>query len=151
MVGQSMNLTCSVVAVAFIVSQAIALKAAGQTTNNKLLHATLAKNREGEPTTKFRADSAKIYTFWKGDRLKAGDKVRAVWIAEGIGHTALRDNKITEASAVAYKPDDDGVFSLLRPKGGWPVGNYRLELYVGEKLAETLKFTIESDVTVEVR
>jgi hypothetical protein len=125
-------------------------RTAAQSIGKKLLHATLAKNREGEPATKFRADSLKIYTFWKGDALKAGDEVRAVWIAEGIGRTALKDSKITEASTMAYKPDDDGIFSVLRPKGGWPIGNYRCELYVGSKLAETLKFTIESDVAVEV-
>jgi hypothetical protein len=135
---------------ALVASHGVAFKAAGQS-DKKLLHAVLAKNRQGEPTTKFRADSAKIYSFWKGDRLKAGDKVRAVWIAEGIGYTDLKDSKITEASVIAYKPDDDGIFSVARPKGGWPVGKYRVELYVGNKLAETLKFTVESDVTVEVQ
>jgi len=146
-----MSSKLSLLALAFVAIHAIAHQAVAQSAGKKLLHATLAKNREGEPTTKFRADSAKIYTFWKGDALKAGDQIRAVWIAEGIGYTRLKDAKITEASVVAYKPDDDGIFSVARPKGGWPVGNYRLELYVGNRLAQTLKFTIESDVTVEVQ
>ena len=141
----------SVIAVAFIAIHASAHEVVAQSPGKKLLHATLAKNRDGEPATKFRSDSAKIYTFWKGDTLKAGDQIRAVWIAEGIGYTRLKDAKITEASVIAYKPDDDGIFSVARPKGGWPVGNYRLELYVGNRLAQTLKFTIESDVTVEVQ
>ena len=144
-----MKVTYRLVVLTFII--AVAVKATAQPSEKKLLHATLAKSRDGEPTTKVRADSIKIYAFWKGDRLKTGDRIRAVWIAEGIGRTALKDSKITEASTMAYKPDDDGVFSLLRPKGGWPAGRYRVELYVGNKLAETLKFTIESDVTVEVR
>ena len=146
-----MSSKLSLLALAFVAIHAIAHQAVAQSAGKKLLHATLAKNREGEPTTKFRADSAKIYTFWKGDALKAGHQIRAVWIAEGIGYTRLKDAKITEASVVAYKPDDDGIFSVARPKGGWPVGNYRLELYVGNRLAQTLKFTIESDVTVEVQ
>ena len=145
-----MRSTFSLVAVALIAVHAGPLGVAAQSADKKLLHATLAKNRDGEPATKFRSDSAKIYTFWKGNTLKAGDRIRAVWIAEGIGYTGLKDAKITEASVIAYKPDDDGIFSVARPKGGWPVGNYRLELYVGNRLAQTLKFTIESGVTVEV-
>jgi hypothetical protein len=128
-------------------------RAAAQSTDktrSKLLHATLAKNKDGEPTTKFSADAPKIYAFWKGQALKAGDKIRAVWLAEDVGYARRGDAKITEASVTAYKPDDDGAFALARPKGGWPAGRYRLELYVGDKLAETVKFTIEPDVTVEV-
>jgi hypothetical protein len=146
-----MRSTFSLAVVAFIAIHAAPFKAVAQATDKRLLHATLAKDKNGEPTTTFSAGSPKIYTFWKGNTLKAGDKVRAVWIAEGIGYTALKDSKITEASVTAYKPDDDGVFTLARPKGGWPAGKYRLELYVGDKLAETLEFTIESDVSVEVR
>jgi hypothetical protein len=146
-----MRLSFTLGAIVVIAVHALPHAVVAQSTGKRLLHANLAKNREGEPATTFRADSAKIYTFWKGDRLKAGDRIRAVWIAEGIDHTGLKDAKITEASVIAYKPDDDGVFSLGRPKGGWPAGNYRLELYVGDRLAQTLKFTIESDVTVEVR
>ena len=114
----------------------------------KLLHALLAKNKEGQPATKFSSDAPKIYAFWKGDALTMGDKLRAVWIAEG--YAGLKDAKIAEGSAKAYKPDDDGAFSLARPKGGWPVGRYRVEIYVGDKLGEILKFKIEPDVTVDV-
>jgi hypothetical protein len=146
-----MRSTFSLVAVALVAIHAAPFEAVAQSTDKKLLHATLAKDRDSEPTTKFSVGSPTIYTFWKGNILKAGDKIRAVWIAEGVGYTALKDTKITEASVTAYKPDDDGAFALARPKGGWPAGRYRLELYVGDKLAETLKFTIESDVTVEVR
>ena len=42
----------------------------------KSLHAVLAKNKEGEPSNKFYSGTTKIYAFWKGDTLKAGDKVR---------------------------------------------------------------------------
>jgi len=66
------------------------LGAAAQSADKKLLHATLARDKNGEPTTTFRSDSAKIYTYWEGNTLKAGDKIRAVWIAEGIGYTALK-------------------------------------------------------------
>jgi hypothetical protein len=125
---------------------------AGQSTEKtKLLHATLAQNKYGAVTSKFSPDTLKIYAFWKGEALKAGDKLRAVWIAEDVGFVAPRDSKITEARVTAEKPDDGGTFALARPTGGWPVGKYRLEIYVGDDLAETLKFTIEPGATVEVR
>ena len=117
-------------------------------TSTKLLHGILAKTEQGVPTTKFSSGAQKIYAFWKGDRLKLGDTIRIVWMAEIVGYS--KNARIAESSAVAYKPDDDGIFSLARPAGGWPAGKYRAEIYVGDKLAETLKFTIEPDVTVEV-
>ena len=141
----------AVAIVCIVVSKAFSLDAAaqGREPAGKLLHATLGEKRGGEAKTQFSTDTAKISAFWKGHALKAGDKLRAVWIAEGQGE--LKDATITEGSVTAYKPDDDGIFSLVSPKGGWPVGKYRLEIYVGPKLAETLKFTIEPGVTVDVR
>jgi hypothetical protein len=35
------------------------------------------------------------------------------------------------------------VFPLSKPTKGRPVGNYRLEIYVGDELAKTVKFTIK--------
>lgn len=119
-------------------------------TKRKSLHVFLAKDRDSEPTTKFSTDAPKIEAFWKGTALKAGDKIRAVWMAEDVGYSALSESKITEASATAYKPDDDGAFALARPKEGWPAGKYRVDIYVGDKVAESLRFTIESGAPVEV-
>ena len=118
--------------------------------SGKLLHAFVAMKKDGESTKKFMTGAPKIYGIWQVQSLKAGDSVRAVWIAESFGYTQ-KDVKITEAAVTAYKPDDDGVFVLARPEGAWPIGRYRLEFYVRDKLAETVRFTIEQDVTVEVR
>ena len=35
------------------------------------------------------------------------------------------------------------MFSLSKPTKGWPVGKYRLEIYVGADLTTTAKFTIK--------
>lgn len=115
-----------------------------------LIHAFVANKTDGEPTKKFFTDSTKIYGIWQGEALKAGDIIHAVWVAEAFGYSR-KDVRITHGETTAYKPDDYGIFSLARPVAGWPVGRYRLELYVGSKLAATVKFSIEEDVTVEVR
>jgi len=116
----------------------------------KVLHAVVSAKKEGRGTKKFLSGTTKIYGLWKGDALKAGDIVRAIWIAESFGYPQ-KDVNIAEGETTAYKPDDDGIFSLIRPPGGWPIGRYRLEFYVHDRLAETVRFAIEQDVTVEVR
>ena len=115
-----------------------------------VIHAFVANRTDGQPTKKFFTASSKIYGIWQGKGLKAGDIIQAVWVAEAFGYSR-KDVPITRGETTAYKPDDVGIFSLARPVAGWPVGRYRLELYVGPKLAATVKFSIESDVTVEVQ
>ena len=116
---------------------------------SRVLHASVAK-QDGKETKTFLTGTSKILGIWKGEKLKAGDVVRAIWIAESFG-AAQKDVKITEVSTTAYKPDDEGIFSLLRPAGGWPIGRYRVEFYVQDRLADTARFTVDADVTVEVR
>jgi hypothetical protein len=123
---------------------------AGSAGASRLIHAVVSAHKEGTSAKKFLSGTPKIYGLWKGETLKAGDIVRAVWIAESFGYPQ-KDVNIAEGESTAYKSDDDGVFSLKRPEGGWPIGRYRLEFYVHGRLAETVRFTIEQDVTVEVR
>jgi len=108
----------------------------------KALGAALAKELTGEPTTTFTADIPKIYARWQGETLKKGDKVRAVWMTEDVGEAAPPNYKIAETPNTATGPRSFGTFTLSKPNKGWPVGKYRLELYVGTELVETLRFTI---------
>jgi hypothetical protein len=113
------------------------------------LQATVAADKEGEPKTTFLTNTAKIYGRWQGSSLKSGEIVHAIWVAEAFGKEE-RDAKITEAQVAADRADDRGIFSLARPEGGWPIGHYRLEIYVADKLAASVKFKIEEDVSVQV-
>jgi hypothetical protein len=113
------------------------------------LQASVAADKEGEPRATFLTNTPKIFGRWQGSTLKPGDIVHAIWIAEAFGKEE-RDAKITEAQITADKADDRGIFSLARPEGGWPVGHYRFEIYVGDALAVSVNFKIEEDVTVRV-
>jgi hypothetical protein len=128
--------------------------AAGQTPpprlDTKTLHAVLAKGDGGPATTIFSKDTPKIETRWKGKGLSAGDRIRAIWIAEDVGSVAPKESKVTEAKVTVYKSDDDGAFVIGRPSEGWPVGKYRCQLYINDKLTETLRFIVEVGVTVEI-
>jgi hypothetical protein len=108
----------------------------------KKLSVSLAQDQFGKTSTEFSSDTAQIYARWRGQRLRTGAEVRAAWIAENIGEDFPRDYKIDEASAVAESPTAHGAFTLTRPEDGWAPGDYRVEFYVDDILAETAKLKI---------
>lgn len=106
------------------------------------IEAVLATGREDEPTTTFAHDTPKIFALFKTQGLQDGDKVRGVWIAEDVGDAAPKGTKIDEKTLKADGRTDDGEFSLPKPAKGWPVGQYRLDIYVGDELVTKTKFTV---------
>ena len=112
--------------------------------DEKVLHAAVAPDKFAEPSNKISADVSKIYARWQGEKVKSGDKIRAVWIAEDVGNVAPKNYKIDEASTTANGPRASGTFTLSKPNKGWPLGKYRVEIYDGDQLAETVRFTIEA-------
>jgi hypothetical protein len=138
-------------AIIFVLECAGAFKAGAQSTGKKSLHAFLALGKESKPTTSFSSDVSSIYALWKGEALEAGDKIHSIWIAEDIGDAGPNESKILEGDFKVYKPDEDGAFSLSRPRGRvWPLGKYRVEIYINGTLAALVKFSITPGVTIEV-
>ena len=130
---------------------ASAVEAVAQSTGIKSIHAFVAAGEKSKPATTFSSDVFRIYAFWKGEALEVGDKIQAVWIAEDIGDAAPKNMKILEGDVKVYKQDENGAFSLTRPGGRvWPLGKYRVEIYINGILAQLVKFTITSGVTIEV-
>jgi hypothetical protein len=117
----------------------------------KQVHVILAKDDKQKPTDKFTSDMPKIRAFWNGSGLTAGDRIGVVWVAKDVGIDAPHDSKISQGIVTAYRPDDIGIFALAQPKGGWPLGKYRCELYLNGKLIESLDFTIEQGATVQLQ
>lgn len=116
---------------------------------DKILHATLAVDKESKPTTEFAPDVPQIYAFYIGDAVKAGDKIRAVWIAEDVGDTMPKGTKIDETTLTAAKDNPSDAFSLSKPAKGWSLGKYKVEIYDNDKLAETLHFMINDDAAAD--
>lgn len=96
------------------------------------------------PTTEFSPDTAKIYCAWKADGLKSGTQLRGVWIAEDVGNAAPANFKIDEASFTSAGNSAQGSFALSKPNKGFPVGKYRLEIYIGSDMAKTVPFVVKS-------
>ena len=57
---------------------------------------------------------------------------------------SVKNTTIVENTLTAEKDKDTGGFKLSKPDKGWPVGKYHVDIYVGDKLAETVKFEIEA-------
>lgn len=111
-------------------------------TTSKRVSVSFAKDQFGKATTIFSSDSPQICIRWQGQRLRKGDKVKAVWIAENIGEDFPPDYKIDEASATAESQNTHGVFTLARPEVGWAIGEYRVEFYVDDVFVDAEKLKI---------
>jgi hypothetical protein len=109
----------------------------------KQLAAGLSSTAAGPFGTRFSTDTPKIYARWQGHGLHSQAVIRAVWIAEDVGDVAPRNSTIDEATSLVAVPDAHGVFTLSRPESGWAPGAYRVEFYVDEQLADTVKLKIE--------
>lgn len=95
-----------------------------------------------KPTTEFAASTPAIQCGWVVEGIEKETAVRGVWIAEDVGKAAPPNYKIDEAT-IKMAGDGKGSFSLSKPNNGFPVGKYRVEIYLGEKLAKTVPFTVK--------
>src|ERR1051326_3363248 len=109
------------------------------------VEAVIAVDKETKPATTFNAKVSKLYAFFRSNGTHEGDKLRAVWIAVDVGDAAPKNFKIDEASLTADQDNFYGAFSLSKPNKGWPVGQYRVDIYQGDELATSAKFSIKSN------
>jgi hypothetical protein len=106
------------------------------------IEAVIAKDQDSKPTDSFSAETPKLYAFFRSTDTKAGDKIRGVWIADDVGEAAPKGTKIDEATITADKDNANGAFSMTKPTANWPVGQYHVDIYDGDQLATSVKFTI---------
>jgi len=104
---------------------------------------TMTTGPQDDPTTTFASNTPKLYAMFKTKGAKDGDKIRGVWFADDVGDAAPKGSKIDEKTLTAEGDTDDGMFSLSKADG-WPVGKYRVDVYVNDELVTTAKFTIEA-------
>lgn len=100
-------------------------------------------NRETrEEKNDFRPDTAKIYVIYMAADIPTGGRLKAVWILEkaaGYQENAKIDESSTSPGAGSFM----GAFSYSKPPKGWPVGAYKIELYVGDRLDKTVRFNVK--------
>jgi len=96
------------------------------------------------PSTTFASNTPTLYAIFKTEGAKAGDKIRGVLIAEDVGDVAPANTKVLETILEMEGDTEAGDFTFSKPTNGWPVGKYRLKIYVNDELATTANFTIKA-------
>lgn len=105
---------------------------------------TMSKKEDGPATTSFSSGDPAIYAINKGEKMKKGDKVKFVWIIEDGGKTINPNSKVSEYVATAKGDENGKEFSHLdKPATGWPLGKWRVDVYVNDAKAASVKFTIK--------
>jgi hypothetical protein len=93
-------------------------------------------------TETFAPESPEIHVLARLENAKAGTKVRGVWIS--VDAVSTPNYEIDSSEAELRKGAEDlAHFSMTRPQKGWPVGNYRFELYLDGKMAGNLPFSVK--------
>lgn len=106
----------------------------------KLL-AGVASEPKGEFKAEFKPDTAAIYARWHAQGIAERATIRAVFIAKNVADVSA-DYQIDEMETTAPAANSGGNFELSRPEGGWTAGEYRIEFFVNDELAQTVKFKI---------
>ena len=98
---------------------------------------------EVNPTNEFAPESLRIICRWQVEGIKAAIIAKGVWVAEDTGGAMEKDAKLSESKmnlpAVASM---SAIFKLVTDSP-WPVGRYRLDLYLGDDLSRSVTFIIK--------
>lgn len=108
----------------------------------KKLTVEVSTDPSGGSKSEFKSNADNIYVRWHGHGLPKGARVRVAWIAEDVGDLVEPNFVVDETESVAPAPDASARFTLGRPPDGWAEGKYRVEFYVNDELAETVRVTI---------
>ncbi|HEY1816266.1 MAG TPA: hypothetical protein VGG74_28155 [Kofleriaceae bacterium] len=86
-------------------------------------------------------------TYRTADLPKSGDTYATQWIATDVGSAAPANTVIaTVNNTVPEVPAATKTYTLngylTKPTNGWPLGTYRIEIKLGDKLVTSAKFAI---------
>jgi hypothetical protein len=123
----------------FLVFVFVSLACGFSATTANIKDAVLATDEAGtQPTTEF-AQNAVFYAVVTLANAPSDTNVKAVWYAvnaEGVDPNFKIDEVTTTTG--------DGVVPFtLTNNNPWPVGTYKVELYLNDKLEKTLDFTVK--------
>lgn len=92
----------------------------------------------GETVTSFKPSDHTFHAHVELNRIETGLKVKLAWVAVDTSegkNVAIADKEFTALAANVV----DGQLSL---PNDWPVGKYRLDVYLNDTLAQSVDFTV---------
>lgn len=129
---------------AFLFALFIAITSAGTAVADPVqVEAFVTTGPTDPPLDVFPVDTAKLYVLFKTHGVKHGDRFRGVLVADHGGHIAPENSK-TEGTSILDGDTSDGGLSFTMPIGGWPAGNYHVEIYINNQLSATVRFRFEN-------
>jgi hypothetical protein len=116
-------------------------------TTARLSEITMAKSIDEntfqpiEKTSTFSTDTPEIFLSAKFSNAPSETEVKAEWIY--VAGEAGEENYLIDTVSINVAGTDYLYFSPPRPDQGWPVGQYKVILYVDGKEASTVTFTVQ--------
>lgn len=107
----------------------------------KLINVTMSKTERGANTETFEPSAAKIFLNFKLEDVAPGTKLTCKWIALDTNGISPPNYLITSTDFVTKPGQDDILFSLGKPTG-FPIGSYRVDIFVGDKFAQSVNFKV---------
>jgi hypothetical protein len=126
------------VAIAILISAALACGGSISTAN--ISSAKMAADSEGtQETTVFTPDQT-FYCIVELANAPADTKLKAVWTA--VEAEGEQPNLLIDQAEITAEEGNVFTFDLTN-NGLWPVGKYKVDLYLNDKLDRTLEFQVQ--------
>ena len=106
---------------------------------------TVSDSEDGDATETFAPNTPKIFVHAGLVDVAHGSKVSSDWIAEDTGGAAPANYKIDSVTLDTGMLTNVVTFSLSKPTAGWPVGRYRVDLFVDGKAAGAAHFKVSKE------
>jgi hypothetical protein len=101
----------------------------------------MAKTADGEATTTFSPGDRTIYCIAEMNKLAQGTKVKFTWIAANVTGEE-KGSKIKDVDYTTGSLENIVKAHLTLPQD-WPAGQYKVEVYINDDLAQTINYTVE--------
>jgi len=93
------------------------------------------------PTTTFSPETPVIHVAFRVSQAQPGSRLKAVWSAVNVGTAAPPNSQLGESTVVLLGPSP-GNFRFTRGAEPWPVGDYKVDLYLNDQLVLSLPYRI---------
>lgn len=107
---------------------------------NRIYMAQDNNGKPGNETSSFAGSDRKIHCVIELNKAKKGTQVRFIWKAVDVAGVPSGEIKTIDYTTNSF---ENKVHGNLSRQQDWPVGKYRVEVYVNDSLDKTIDFTIE--------